>query len=184
VLHLEPEIPRHDGSLTVGGNVTHPTHFSARELSSMPTVTRQIDLHCTWGWSRKGCSWEGLLLDQLLERTGIGRGATHVQLIASSGQYQTCLTLAEARAGIIAFALDGTALPPEHGAPMRFVVPASLWQYKGPKWLNELRLVNSFQPGFWEVGVNDPAGRIPKDVLDRTDDYAALREALVARDQG
>jgi DMSO/TMAO reductase YedYZ molybdopterin-dependent catalytic subunit len=183
VLHLESEIPSHDGSLTVGGNDPHPTHFSAAELKALPAATRQIDLHCTWGWTRNGCSWEGVLLDQLLERTGVGAGATHVQLVASGGQYQTCLTLDEARAGIIAFALDGTALTTEHGAPMRFVVPANLWQYKGPKWLHEVRLVNSFQPGFWEVGVNDPTGRIPADVLDRTDDYAALREALLAQDQ-
>lgn len=141
-------------------------------------MTRQLDAHCTWGWTKSGCTWEGVILDDLLKVTGWSSRATHVQLFAAGDHYQTCVTIEDARAGIVAFSLDGAQLTPEHGAPMRFVVPPTLWQFKGPKWLSEIRLVDRFLPGFWEVGVNDAEGLIPADVLARVADFGVLRARL------
>ncbi len=43
------------------------------------------------------------------------------------------LDLSTARRGLVAWALDGAPLTPDHGAPLRFVPPPDRWAYKGVK---------------------------------------------------
>ena len=45
--------------------------------------------------------------------------------------------------------LDGEPLPPEHGRPLRLVLP-HLYGWKGPKWLVALDYVVEPRRGFWE----------------------------------
>ena len=51
---------------------------------------------------------------------------------------------------IIAFTHDGEPLAPEHGGPVRLIVP-KLYAYKSDKWLSGLEFMEKDRPGFWEV---------------------------------
>ena len=50
---------------------------------------------------------------------------------------------------LIAWAADGEALEPDHGWPLRLVVP-SRYFWKSAKWLRGIELLAADQPGFWE----------------------------------
>jgi DMSO/TMAO reductase YedYZ molybdopterin-dependent catalytic subunit len=52
--------------------------------------------------------------------------------------------------GIVAFKHDGKDLEPEHGGPVRLVVP-KLYFYKSAKWLSGIEFRENDRPGFWEV---------------------------------
>jgi len=55
----------------------------------------------------------------------------------------------EADDALIAWEADGEPLTPEHGWPLRLVVP-SRYFWKSAKWLRGLELLDHDQPGFWE----------------------------------
>jgi len=44
---------------------------------------------------------------------------------------------------------DGEPLTPEHGYPLRLVVPRRYF-WKSAKWIRSIELVDRDQPGFWE----------------------------------
>ena len=50
---------------------------------------------------------------------------------------------------LIAYEADGEPLTPDHGWPLRLVVP-SRYFWKSAKWLRALELRTTDQPGFWE----------------------------------
>ena len=46
---------------------------------------------------------------------------------------------------------DGEPIPPEHGGPLRLVVPR-LYAWKSAKWVRGIELIARDQPGYWERG--------------------------------
>ena len=50
---------------------------------------------------------------------------------------------------LLAYSLNGEALPPEHGAPLRLVVP-QLYAWKSAKYVTSMVFQTELQPGFWE----------------------------------
>ncbi len=72
-------------------------------------------------------------------------------MAASYGGYTTNVPLPDLLDGRawVAFEYDGAPLAPEHGGPARLLVP-HLYLWKSAKWVNELRLMEGDQPGFWE----------------------------------
>lgn len=165
-VHLEREIPaRTAWDLTVEGLVAHPLRLSLAELAALPVSEREIDFHCVWGWSRPGCRWEGVSGATLLERCQPLPTAACAVFTAADGPYSSCVRLDDVADGIVAWKLDGEAIRPEHGGPLRFVPPGRLWGYKGVKWLGRISFVDSFEPGFWEQKVGDVEGRVPDAIL-------------------
>jgi DMSO/TMAO reductase YedYZ molybdopterin-dependent catalytic subunit len=52
---------------------------------------------------------------------------------------------------------DGEPLAPEHGAPLRVVIP-SCYAWKSVKWLRGIEFLGENRPGFWEsYGYSDSA---------------------------
>jgi DMSO/TMAO reductase YedYZ molybdopterin-dependent catalytic subunit len=166
-VHLEADLPRPDArwTLRVDGLVERPLELSLEELLLLPRTERAMDLHCVWGWSRRGCRWTGVALDTLLDLARPDPRATVATVSTAEGPYACCLHLMDARAGVLAWALDGEPLAPEHGWPLRFVQPSWLWGYKGVKWAGRVTVGNAFVPGFWEAKTGDPEGRVPAEVL-------------------
>jgi DMSO/TMAO reductase YedYZ molybdopterin-dependent catalytic subunit len=68
-VHLEAELPGPDPrwTLRVGGLVERPLELSLEELRHLPHADWVMDLHCVWGWSRRGCRWTGVELETLLD---------------------------------------------------------------------------------------------------------------------
>ncbi len=50
---------------------------------------------------------------------------------------------------LLAYRLDDRELPPEHGAPLRLVVPAK-YAYKSAKWVRGVKFTGAQELGYWE----------------------------------
>ncbi len=163
VLHLETDIPNWS-ALAVDGLVSRPRRFSLADLRTLGAEERNLALHCVWGWSRTDPVWEGVGMERLLEFTGaIG---DYVTIRAASDSYSSCLPVADARRGILAWARDTEELTPEHGGPLRYIPPDDHWGYKGVKWASRVTVGDRFVAGFWESRVADPRGRIPTEEVE------------------
>jgi DMSO/TMAO reductase YedYZ molybdopterin-dependent catalytic subunit len=167
-LHLEAEVPAADEGdewcVRVSGLVERPRALTLGELKARPAVDIEWDFHCVWGWSRRAVRWQGVPLADLLEVAGISGGASHVVAAAVEGPYASCLDLATARRSLLAWAMDGEPLEPDHGAPLRLVPPPDRWAYKGIKWLGSVEVLDHPRYGMWESLVGNPVGEIPPEL--------------------
>jgi DMSO/TMAO reductase YedYZ molybdopterin-dependent catalytic subunit len=79
-------------------------------------------------------------------------GAGDFALVHSYGGYTTNLPVEDLSEGKawIAYEYDGEPLAPEHGGPARLLVP-HLYLWKSAKWVREIQLLLSDEPGFWET---------------------------------
>jgi DMSO/TMAO reductase YedYZ molybdopterin-dependent catalytic subunit len=145
-----PRIDPADWRLRVEGLVRHPQEWSLEELRALPGSTFRGDIHCVTKWSKLDTSFAGVSVDSLLEAAEPLEGASHV-LARSHGSYTTNLPLDDVRGGRawVVWEHEGAPLPPEHGGPVRLLVP-HLYLWKSAKWVRELRLLDHDQPGFWE----------------------------------
>jgi DMSO/TMAO reductase YedYZ molybdopterin-dependent catalytic subunit len=67
------------------------------------------------------------------------------------------LSFVEAENALLVTHADGEPLTPDHGYPLRLVVPGKYF-WKSAKWLRGLELKSVDQPGFWErYGYNNNA---------------------------
>ncbi|MEM7310385.1 MAG: molybdopterin-dependent oxidoreductase [Planctomycetota bacterium] len=138
-------------SLRVHGAVERELELSWGELRAFERTSRRADFHCVTGWSRLDVLWEGVALRAVLARAGVQAGALFVRF-ADGGFYDTTVPLAHALddEALLADREAGDALPPEHGGPLRAVVP-SLYGWKSCKWLREIELLEAERLGYWEV---------------------------------
>ncbi len=154
VLSAEPTpvIDTATWSLTVDGRVDRPATWSWDDLHRLPERSLTTDIHCVTTWSRLDTSFTGVSVETLLEHTGVGQDATHVMARSRSG-YTTNLPLDDVRhdRAWVVWAADGAPLTPEHGGPVRLLVP-HLYFWKSAKWLDRLELMDHDEPGFWERG--------------------------------
>jgi len=51
--------------------------------------------------------------------------------------------------GLLVHTYEGEPLAPEHGGPVRLLVP-HLYLWKSAKWVNKIDLLETDVPGFWE----------------------------------
>jgi len=134
----------------VWGAVESPRAWSYEEFRALPTTTVTCDIHCVTSWSKLGTIWEGIPVGALLDELGVPPEATHA--IAHSEQgYTANMPLETLRADdvLLAYRFDGRELEPEHGGPLRLLVP-SLYFWKSAKWLRGLELADHDEPGYWE----------------------------------
>jgi DMSO/TMAO reductase YedYZ molybdopterin-dependent catalytic subunit len=152
VLHVG-DVPTYapgEWNLTVFGEVERPFTLTWDDLVALPSITPTFDIHCVTKWSKFDTTWTGVRVRDLFERAGVKPQATHVIGHAEFG-YTANLPLADATTdeAIVAWAYEGEAIDPEHGGPVRLVVP-HLYFWKSPKWLRGLELRVGDTPGFWE----------------------------------
>ena len=125
------------------------SRWSWTEFLALPSETVTVDLHCVTKWSKLGTTWQGVALDRLLETV---ESVAEFALVHSYGGYTTNLPLEDLVDGQawVAYRFDGEALAPEHGGPARLLVP-HLYLWKSAKWIREIQLLLSDEPGFWET---------------------------------
>ncbi len=135
----------------VTGLVEEPFTLSWDEFLSLPRVTLTADFHCVTTWSRYDNTWEGVHIRTILGRAKPKPEAKFVSVHSWTG-YTTNLPLADLDDEDVLIALkhDGADLEPEHGGPVRLIVP-KLYAYKSAKWLDGLEFLAKDKPGFWEV---------------------------------
>jgi DMSO/TMAO reductase YedYZ molybdopterin-dependent catalytic subunit len=162
VVHLEAEVPGSEGAIVVDGLVAQPVRLGRDDLAALGAAVHTIPVHCVWGWSRPDVRWEGVPLAAVLD-LAVPLGG-YVTVHSASGTYSSCLPLADAARGLLAWARDGEPLPAAAGGPLRYVAPGDHWAYKHVKWADRVTVGDRFVRGFWESKVADPLGRIPDEV--------------------
>lgn len=152
VLHLGPVPPFDPGTwdLRVEGEVGNPLRLSRAELLALPRVARKSDFHCVTGWTRLDNAWEGVFFRTVADLARPRPGASSVTIEAEAG-YLTSLPLEDLLREdvLLAYRLDGKDLAPEHGWPLRLVVPHK-YSYKAAKWVRLIRFTQEQEPGYWE----------------------------------
>jgi len=152
ILHVSP-VPRFDESewdFSVDGLVERPFRLSYSELKALPNVRVTADMHCVTGWTTLDNEWEGVSFRTLAERAGAQPGAAWVVAHCDYG-YTSNLSLEAMMEEnvLVAWAHGGKPLEPDHGFPLRLVVPER-YGWKSAKWLRRLELTAENVRGFWE----------------------------------
>lgn len=152
VLHVG-NIPRFDPAtwdFYVWGLVKQPKRFTWAEFSALPKRVQTNDMHCVTHWSKLDSTFEGIPVGEVMRHVELLPEATHVMIHADPG-YTTNLPLDEFLAEDVMFALkyEGQPLTPEHGYPVRLLVP-KLYLWKSAKWVRGLEFIDEDYPGFWE----------------------------------
>ncbi|GGX77173.1 sulfite oxidase [Streptomyces fructofermentans] len=165
-------------TLTLGGRVREPLALDLAALRSLPSVTHRVTMECAgngrarlaprpvsqpWLVEAVGTAdWTGVPLRTLLARAGVEpdaveavfTGADHGVERGVEQDYRRSLPLADASSGdpevLVAYAMNGAPLPPQHGHPLRLVVPG-WYGMAHVKWLRDITLTDTPFTGFQQA---------------------------------
>jgi DMSO/TMAO reductase YedYZ molybdopterin-dependent catalytic subunit len=152
VLHAGdvPDVDLATWDFTVTGEVENPVRLTYDELRALPQVEITTDIHCVTRWSRFDAKFRGVHWRELVKLAKPKATARFVVAHAEHGFTSNLpLEAIEADDAMIAWEADGEQLSPEHGWPLRLVVP-SRYFWKSAKWLRGLELRSTDELGFWE----------------------------------
>ncbi len=152
VLHYGsvPSVDLATWDFRVWGEVEEPFTFTWEEFREMPRKSIHRDIHCVTRWSRLDMDFEGVPIQHILKRARPKPTARFVVEHAEQG-YTTNLPLdiLDDDDVLLADVADGEPLSPEHGYPLRLVVPKRYF-WKSAKWIRGLQFRADDQLGFWE----------------------------------
>ncbi len=152
--------------LSVGGLVREPLVLTLDALKARPAVAMPVVMECAgngrallhprpisapWHDEAVGCAeWKGTPLGPILEEAGLLDDAVEVLFTGYDRgidggveqSYERSLSLEEAlREGVIlAYEMNGQPLPPQHGSPLRLVVP-DWYGMTSVKWLRSIKAI-------------------------------------------
>jgi DMSO/TMAO reductase YedYZ molybdopterin-dependent catalytic subunit len=155
-----PRIDANNWKLSVKGAVDNPVEFSYKDLLGMPTREADITLSCVSNTVGGGLvsngRWTGVLLSDVLEEAGMSRDKitnASRQLVGRSVDgfttgFKTDIAL-DGRNALVAFGLNGSELPVQHGYPVRLVIPGLYGYVSATKWLTEIELTDWNFDAYW-----------------------------------
>lgn len=151
--HGMPDIDLATWRLEVDGLVERPQAWSLDEFMQLPAVKVYADFHCVTRWSRLDNIWGGVSTRELARIVGIKPAARYALAFGYDYGWSTNLPLQYflAEDALFAWSHDGQPIPPEHGGPVRLIVP-QLYAWKSAKWVKGVRFLEEDEPGFWERG--------------------------------
>ena len=161
-----PWVDLRDWRLEVGGAVERPLTLSMDDLRLRPTATEAVTMECAGNgralldprpvsqpWLREAVGtgeWTGTPLAGLLAEAGVVDGAVEVLFTGADRgveegvpqHYERALPIAEALSdgALLAWGLNGSVLPPQHGFPLRLVVPG-WYGMTNVKWLTRITVL-------------------------------------------
>jgi DMSO/TMAO reductase YedYZ molybdopterin-dependent catalytic subunit len=128
--------------------------YTYEAFTSLPSTSRAITLECIsnyiGGHLISTAIWQGVPLRTLLEKHGGAQaGASYVAFYSVDG-YVVSLPLNEVLAvdALLAFRMNGVALPNRHGYPVRVLIPGRYGE-ENPKWLTRIELTDHFVGGLY-----------------------------------
>lgn len=162
--------------LEIGGRVARELTLSLDELRSRPAVTQAVTLECAgngraqlsprplsqpWLLEAVGTAeWTGTPLRGLLEEAGVEAGSIEVLFGGldrgvEGGErqvYERSLPLEAANRDevLLAYEMNGEALPPQHGFPLRLVVPG-WYGMASVKWLARITVLDRPFEGYQQA---------------------------------
>jgi DMSO/TMAO reductase YedYZ molybdopterin-dependent catalytic subunit len=152
VLHYG-SVPRFDAAgwdFKIVGLVEKPVRLTWQEFNALPRFEVMRDFHCVTRWSRFDNRWTGVAFRDVLKLAPPRPAASHVLVHAEQG-FTANVPLADLDRDDVLFAThhDGEPLTPEHGYPLRLIVP-HLYAWKSVKWTRGLEFLDRDVAGFWE----------------------------------
>lgn len=152
VLHAGgvPNIDIDSWTFTISGLVKEERTLSYQDFMSLPRVKVLSDIHCVTRWSKLNNLWEGVPTGIIKELVSLLPEANFL-MVHSAGGFTTNLPLSDFFESDVLLAVkhDGELLSPEHGYPVRLVVPR-LYLWKSAKWVVGIEFMDKDKPGFWE----------------------------------
>jgi DMSO/TMAO reductase YedYZ molybdopterin-dependent catalytic subunit len=141
---------RKSWDLRLIGLVEEELRLTFDEFMALPRQQYHNDIHCVTTWSKLDNGWEGIPVSEVMRFVRVKPEAEFVMLHAEHG-WTTNLPLADFMRETSFFGLkhNGVDLTPEHGYPVRMVVP-HLYFWKSAKWLRGIEFMAKDKPGFWE----------------------------------
>ncbi len=175
-----PAIDRDAWWLNVEGEVEKPFAINYEELLELESRTIPATLECAgnnrnflepkvkgvqWDLGAVGtAAWTGIPLSILLDRAEVKPGAREVILEGADGgvledpkrpsgkvQFARSIPLAKARTDVLlAYQMNGNDLPPQHGFPLRAIVPG-WYAMASIKWLQRVIVTDRPFTGYYQT---------------------------------
>jgi DMSO/TMAO reductase YedYZ molybdopterin-dependent catalytic subunit len=137
-------------TLAVTGEVERELQLTWAELQELPRSSTVHDIHCVTRWSRFDAQFEGVHWRELAKRARPLPTARFAIAHAEHGFTSNVpLGFLEDENALLATHADGEPLTPDHGYPLRLVVPGKYF-WKSAKWLRGIELSSVDRLGFWE----------------------------------
>ena len=136
-----PSVDPATWTLTIGGMVQRPYSINFAELLAMPMVERYLTLTCVsnevGGQYAGNARWLGVRLTDLLHRAGLDPAADQLLCTAVDGWTSSAPVqpATDGRDALVCVGMNGEPLPPEHGFPVRMVIPGLYGFVSACKWL-------------------------------------------------
>jgi DMSO/TMAO reductase YedYZ molybdopterin-dependent catalytic subunit len=177
LIHFDiPEVEAASYRLEVDGLVGSPLSLALDDLRARPAVELPVTMECAgngrallephvasqpWVLEAVGtASWRGTPLRGVLAEAGVGDDAVEVVFSGLDHgfegeeelDYQRSLSLMDAYRPevLLAYEMNGQPLPPQHGFPLRLVVPG-WYGMTSVKWLSRITLVDRPFEGYYHV---------------------------------
>ena len=174
LIHFDiPEADASTWTVEVGGRVRSPLRLSMADIRARPAVTMPVTLECAGNgrarlsprplsqpWLNEAvgtAEWTGSPLRPVLEEAGIEDDVVEVVFTGHDRgvqgeiehDYERSLRLEEAirEEVLLAYAINGQPLPPQHGSPLRLIVPG-WYGMTSVKWLRSITAVSEPFEGF------------------------------------
>jgi DMSO/TMAO reductase YedYZ molybdopterin-dependent catalytic subunit len=140
------------------GEVENELELSWEQFNELPRSDNTQDIHCVTRWSHFDMHFEGVHWRELAKLVNPKPTANFVVAHAEAGFTSNVpISFLEDANAILATHADGEPLSPEHGYPLRLVIPGKYF-WKSAKWLRGIELSSIDKPGFWErYGYNNDA---------------------------
>jgi DMSO/TMAO reductase YedYZ molybdopterin-dependent catalytic subunit len=152
VLHYGP-VPRTDitrWDFRIWGLVKEEARWTYPEFRALPPTQVTADIHCVTTWSMLDTHWEGVSIQEVMKHVRLEPAARYVLVHAEHGwTTNMALDVLLAADNLLAWAYEGQEITPEHGWPLRLVVP-SRYFWKSAKWVRGFEFLDRDVPGFWE----------------------------------
>ena len=125
--------------------------FTWAEFPALPRVKVFADMHCVTRWSKLDNLWEGVPTRELLNHVTVSPAAKFVMVHCEYGftHEPADRRLLRRRLPVRAASTTAQDLTPDHGYPVRLVVPR-LYAWKSAKWVRGVEFMEADRPGFWE----------------------------------
>ena len=132
----------------VHGEVEAPLTLDWNEVTALPTTSVTQDIHCVTRWSRFDAEFTGVAWSTISNLV-MPRESAHFAIAHAEAGFTSNVPLSSLEAALLVTHADGEPLTPEHGWPLRLVVPGKYF-WKSAKWLRAIELRATDAPGFWE----------------------------------
>lgn len=146
-----PMFNRETWRFRIFGEVEEEATLSWDQFLALPKVEVLADFHCVTRWSKENMLWEGVSTETIHQLVKPNPDA-HFLMIHSMEGYTTNVPLEYflKEDSLFAYTLNGKPLEPEHGFPLRLVIP-QLYAWKSAKYVTSVEFMLENNPGFWEL---------------------------------